>query len=126
LSPKDEKVLAKLIKAWKQAAELKREFGEASQAVRDRFIERILESASSEEDDTETELKPIQQDDQEMDGNDNDGLNDANDNDDDNDNDDEDMALPSRAGVAMMSLIFCEHSGQNNIPGSARTAWSGV
>ena len=93
--------MAKLIKAWKQAAELKREFGEASQAVRDRFIERILESASSEEDDTETdnELKPIQQDDQEMDGNDNDGLNDANDNDnlndandndDDNDNDDED------------------------------------
>jgi hypothetical protein len=92
LSTKDKKVLAKLIKAWNEAAKLKREFGEASQAVRDRFIERILKSASSEEDDTETELKPTQQDDQEMDGNDNnnDDLNAANDNDDDNDNDDED------------------------------------
>ncbi len=92
LSPKDEKVLAKLIKAWDEAAKLKREFGEASQAVRDRFIERILRSASGDEDDTETELKPIQQDDQEMDGNDNDDLNDANDNDnlnDANDNDNE-------------------------------------
>jgi hypothetical protein len=24
----------------------------------------------------------------------------------------------------MMSLIFCEHSGQNNVQESARTAWS--
>jgi ParB-like chromosome segregation protein Spo0J len=93
LSPKDEGVLAKLIKAWKQAAEVKREFGKASQAVRDSFIERILRSASGDEGDTETELKPIQQDDQEMDGNDNDDLNDANDNDnlnDANENENED------------------------------------
>jgi ParB/RepB/Spo0J family partition protein len=91
LSPKDKKGLAKLLKLWNAAAKLKGGFGDASQAVRDRFIERILESASSKEDDTETELKP-QQDDQEMDGNDNnnDDLNAANDNDDDNDNDDED------------------------------------
>jgi hypothetical protein len=36
------------------------------------------------------------------------------------------VAFPSRAGVAMMSLIFCEHSGQNNVQESARTAWSGI
>jgi ParB/RepB/Spo0J family partition protein len=91
LSPKDEKVLAKLMKLWNEAAELKRGLGEASQAVRDRFIEHILECASSEEDHAETELNPTQQDDQELDGNnnDNDDRNDANDNN-DNDNDDED------------------------------------
>jgi hypothetical protein len=89
LSPKDQKVLAKLMKAWN---ELKRELSKASRLVHDRFIDSIRRYASGEEDDTETELKPTQQDDQEMDGNDNnnDDLNDANDNDDDNDNDDED------------------------------------
>jgi ParB/RepB/Spo0J family partition protein len=86
LSPKDKKVLAKLIKAWNEAAKLKREFGEASQAVRDRFIERILKSASSEEDHTETKLKRYNDDI----GNDDDDRNDANDNNDDNDHDDED------------------------------------
>src|ERR1700726_2487480 len=36
------------------------------------------------------------------------------------------VSFPSWAGVAMMSLIFCEHSGQNNVQESARTAWSGI
>jgi hypothetical protein len=26
----------------------------------------------------------------------------------------------------MMILIFCAHSGQNNVQESARTAWSGI
>ena len=34
-------------------------------------------------------------------------------------------SLPSWAGVAIMILIFCEHSAQNNVQGSARTTWSG-
>jgi ParB/RepB/Spo0J family partition protein len=91
LSPKDKEDVAKLLKLWNEAAKLKRGFDKACQAVRDSFIERIQESASSEEDDTETELNPTQQDDQELDGNnnDNDDRNDANDNN-DNDNDDED------------------------------------
>jgi ParB/RepB/Spo0J family partition protein len=91
LSPNDKEGVAKLLKLWNEAAKLKRGFDKASQAVRDSFIERIQESASSEEDDTETELNPTQQDDQELDGNnnDNDDRNDANDNN-DNDNDDED------------------------------------
>ena len=84
LSRKDKKVLAKLIKAWNEAAKLKREFGEASQAVRDRFIERILESASSEEDDTETKLKLHFDGENEINDNSN-----ENDNDDDNGNDDD-------------------------------------
>jgi ParB/RepB/Spo0J family partition protein len=66
LSPNDEEVLAKLIKAWKQAA----------QAVRDSFIEHILRSASGDEGDTETKRKPT---DEEM----------AKDDDNDHDNDDE-------------------------------------
>jgi ParB/RepB/Spo0J family partition protein len=91
LSPKDKEGVAKLVKLWNEAAKLKRGYDKASQVVRDSFIERIQESASSEEDDTETELNPTQQDDQELDGNnnDNDDRNDANDNN-DNDNHDED------------------------------------
>jgi hypothetical protein len=36
------------------------------------------------------------------------------------------VSFPSWAGAAMMILIFCEHSGQNNVQESARTAWFGI
>jgi ParB/RepB/Spo0J family partition protein len=86
LSPKDKKVLGKLLKAWKQAVKVKHEFNEASQAVRDCFIELILEAAASEEDDTETKLTPSQQDNEEMSKHDaNDDANDDEDNDENND-----------------------------------------
>jgi len=35
------------------------------------------------------------------------------------------VSLPYWAGVAIVILIFREHSAQNNVQGSARTTWSG-
>jgi hypothetical protein len=32
----------------------------------------------------------------------------------------------SQAGIAVLILIFCENSGQNNVQESARTAWFGI
>ena len=34
--------------------------------------------------------------------------------------------LPPWAGIAVLILIFCEHSVQNNVQGSTRTARSGI
>jgi ParB/RepB/Spo0J family partition protein len=89
LSPKDKEDVTKLLKLWNETAKLTRGFGKASQAVRDRFIERILETASSAEDDTETKLKLDYNDDNGNDdnGNDDNG-NDDNGNDDHHRNDD--------------------------------------
>jgi ParB-like chromosome segregation protein Spo0J len=65
LSKADERVVSNLLEMWHDARKLKRAFAKASMAVRERFVEELLQSVADE--DNDPDLEPNEQEDEQED-----------------------------------------------------------